>query len=667
MKRTEKQAGLAIVASAVFAAASWAQISTEEFDIGTLVTNGTAWSIDGVVDGDALGLVCTAYDWDDDGFYDVAIATRGNAGDLDAGYVKVLSGDDGTLLYTFKDTDTSEDTGFSVPYFGDEDGDGLPDWVAIGVSRWDSGDGKVFVFDVPMLPATSVSDWDFNADIKISAPTDEASGVGYNLDFGDFDNDGKLGLAIGAAKYHDPAGTCLACCTDGTADNCSDPDNDCDGCKFGAVYLVADLTDQSSTVTLSGLTRMLVGDNCGSALSIDLKTIGDNDKGLLGGDNGDEVALGQARYHGTPGGGGDEAKLGRVLIWDDAESESETIDRPDNGSCDTFDDCEDYKGLVCFGHRLDAGDTNKDGGAELIIGGGAEDAASIYKYNATTEGYTKLATIEPTGIVRFGRDVAFIGDVDGDGYGDFAVSDDEDEATKHGKVYIYSGRRLSDTEAPLYIIEGDIDNGRFGERMGGVGDINHDGVYDIGVAAIEYFVAGDQLGRVYGISMPTKPITATSTITGTTITEAGGPDADDIEFSDDDYYGIDSSAAGTAKLRVTFDASPYEALDDVPYIGLTLECHTVAAANGADLLVRIKQGDDNAWTDVVVAADDVDVEATDTLYVYRAIDNHTNEHINSSGEIVVEVAVKSAGADKIFEVHFDKVTLVLSPGALPTT
>ena len=99
--------------------------------------------------------------------------------------------------------------------------------------------------------------------------------------------------------------------------------------------------------------------------------------------------------------------------------------------------------------------------------------------------------------------VAGIGDVNGDGLDDIAVgipegaAADIDRASPGLAVIVYGRREWPeriDALAPasqVVIVAGEQENGRFGEVVAGLGDVNHDGYADLAVLASSYLQASD--------------------------------------------------------------------------------------------------------------------------------------------------------------------------------
>lgn len=103
---------------------------------------------------------------------------------------------------------------------------------------------------------------------------------------------------------------------------------------------------------------------------------------------------------------------------------------------------------------------------------------------ATSSALSQIVVHDITGDPgdRFGNSVAGLGDLNGDGYDEFAAAAHRDDpnGTDSGSVTIYSGFDGS----VMHVIDGNSANDRFGFSIDGVPDTNGDGLRDLVVGAI---------------------------------------------------------------------------------------------------------------------------------------------------------------------------------------
>jgi hypothetical protein len=100
----------------------------------------------------------------------------------------------------------------------------------------------------------------------------------------------------------------------------------------------------------------------------------------------------------------------------------------------------------------------------------------------------------------FGFSVASAGDVNGDGYDDVVIGavEADNDAVDEGAAYLYLGSALGLDTDPVWSADPtDNEGARFGRSVAGVGDINGDGFDDVLVGAYTYTVDADARGRVY--------------------------------------------------------------------------------------------------------------------------------------------------------------------------
>jgi len=184
-----------------------------------------------------------------------------------------------------------------------------------------------------------------------------------------------------------------------------------------------------------------------------------------------------------------------------------------------------------------AGDINNDGFDDLIIGiptsdTGASNTGSVMIISGIDGStlYTKHGQNEND---RLGVCVAGIGDVDADGFDDFAAGahlfdDGGPIADNRGQIRVYSGQ----TGGQIYSLTGEGAGDNFGWAVNAAGDVNADGIPDIVVGAPLNDALGSNTGRVYIYSGPDGALLHTFTgerasdKLGLTVAPAGDIDAD---------------------------------------------------------------------------------------------------------------------------------------------
>jgi hypothetical protein len=154
---------------------------------------------------------------------------------------------------------------------------------------------------------------------------------------------------------------------------------------------------------------------------------------------------------------------------------------------------------------LAPGDLTGDGTADLLIGipyddvDGGSSGSVVLISGANRALVWRAGAGEPAGGDVLGRSLAWLGDVDGDGTGDFAASAPYDHVAgwEDGSVSIFSGadgsriRRCHDPEGVGYA--------RLGNERGlaSAGDLDGDGISEVAAGALGVKVGGqDQAGRI---------------------------------------------------------------------------------------------------------------------------------------------------------------------------
>ncbi|MEW5701811.1 MAG: FG-GAP-like repeat-containing protein [Candidatus Zixiibacteriota bacterium] len=147
-----------------------------------------------------------------------------------------------------------------------------------------------------------------------------------------------------------------------------------------------------------------------------------------------------------------------------------------------------------------AGDVDKDGWADVIIGGwrlagqSQVDAGQAYVFSGRT-GQKLLRFYGEDWGDAFGYAVDGAGDLNGDGYADVVVGAFGNDywGNGAGRAYVYSGAdgRL------VYMFSGGLPGDALGSAVAGVGDVNGDGVPDVIVGADREMASGWANGLAY--------------------------------------------------------------------------------------------------------------------------------------------------------------------------
>ena len=231
--------------------------------------------------------------------------------------------------------------------------------------------------------------------------------------------------------------------------------------------------------------------------------------------------------------------------------------------------------------------------------------------------------IEGEGGDRFGRSVAWIGDLDGDGRDDFAVGDIrgpkvDDAWTQRGRVYVFlsgdADTGLSGAEksarapaSPSVVIDGQSNGHRLGHSIAGVGDIDGDGKVDVLLGAPGSLDLPDFTGRAYVVS-GAKLLAGEATLGEAIWTGEGDEPLDGFGFSGT-YLGPGAFAVGAAEM--TLDASKGLAPEKSLEFNGPGYVRVVSGENGQ----RIAGKDDGEMFGFALGAADIDGDGKNELLV----------------------------------------------------
>ncbi len=180
-----------------------------------------------------------------------------------------------------------------------------------------------------------------------------------------------------------------------------------------------------------------------------------------------------------------------------------------------------------------------------------------------------------------GEEVANIGDVNADGYDDWALGLKDaaiyQTGQKVGKVYIYfGGGALLNEKNPDLILTGEIEGDCFGYSIAGAGDVNNDGYSDVVVGAYSENLKGFDIGRTYiYLGGPAMDNIADIIFSGETSLDyfgysvAGAGDVNQDGFSDViiGAYGNKASGDFTGRAYLYFGGANMDNIADVVFTG----------------------------------------------------------------------------------------------------
>ncbi len=217
--------------------------------------------------------------------------------------------------------------------------------------------------------------------------------------------------------------------------------------------------------------------------------------------------------------------------------------------------------LDSFGFSVaGAGDLNGDGFGDLVVGAPDADNGPMMNSGAASIFYGSAAGVSMLpGIVLqgssatdgFGRSVAGVGDVNGDGYGDLIVG--ADYASPGGRINagtasVFHGSAAGPALMANRVLEGLAPGDYFGQSVAGAGDLNGDRFADVVVGAPGANPSGRNNAGTASVYLGTGsgiPVAPATTLAGGVINDALGTSvasAGDVNL--DGYSDVIAGAAG---------------------------------------------------------------------------------------------------------------------------
>ena len=413
-------------------------------------------------------------------------------------------------LVNFTGAAATDHMGGSVSGAGDLNNDGYDD-VVVGAMNNDSGAsnaGRAYVhFGGPGMD--NVSDLvltgeaednyfgssvagagDLNGDgyddLVVSAPGNNAAGSNAGRAYifrGGANMDGAADVVLTGAKANDTFGRCVVGARDVNGDGYDDvmvgaPANNSKGNYSGSAYIFfgGAQMDSQADVNFTGSTTY---DWFGSTIS---------GAGDVNGDGYDDVVVGVTQS--IAGGSG------RAFVFFGGAAMDNLADVTLAGEA-----VRDAFGLSVSG----AGDINRDGYDDVVVGAGGNDAggqgagrAYIFFGGAAMDAVADVTFTGEAADDYFGGSVSGAGDANRDGYDDVVVAatGNDTAGPNAGRVYVFFGGPLVNGTANTSCT-GEVAQDQFGNSVAGAGDVDQDGFCEVIIGAFYNDAGGTTAGRAY--------------------------------------------------------------------------------------------------------------------------------------------------------------------------
>lgn len=216
-------------------------------------------------------------------------------------------------------------------------------------------------------------------------------------------------------------------------------------------------------------------------------------------------------------------------------------------------------GTSLYGERVRVvGDLDGDGFDDVAVSGNGDDQVAIYLGNALGTPTTPTTILSVTaGTEMFGADIGG-GDFNGDGLTDLVIGAPDAEtlpAQPGGRVYIYYGRisgweAVTSTSDADVVIDGWVGNGQFGAAVI-AGDFNNDGFDDLVAQQKQVPLAGTLYIFNGAVAWPASVTSgaATMSLTGEFGSFLGGNAEPALAVGDVNNDGFDDLLAGAPNLQ----------------------------------------------------------------------------------------------------------------------